>query len=675
MPAERDPLAAARLHVLLLMFVVGAGAGYLLVHLFSLQVTQQGTQTEIGDRQRTRRVTLAPARGLVADRWGSPLAELRPTVDIDLYLLELKSYYHQTKRSLPMVSNQVRIKGVWKEQKEVDIVTIVDECIAPFKRILGEKLQYDPEKLKRHQREEEGVPFKVSSDLTFAELSQISEQNPNLPGVVLTPRPKRRYSYGATASHIIGYVSEPEKAKLIERDGIRFHPDLVGREGIEESLDQDLQGNPGERVLEVNRRGTVQKVLEQRNPTLGNTVELTIDLRVQQIVEKVMASVGRGAAVVMDCNTGEILALASVPNYDPNTVIAKPEVWRDIGRNDAKPLLNRCLSAYAPGSIFKPIVALAALKHTNVSPDFATSCSGGLTVSDRYKKCWSYTSGGCGRQSMVGALKRSCNVYFYTVGMRTGADRVGAVARDLLLGQRTGVPLGGEVAGIIPGPDWMRQYFPRDRWSAGHMANMAIGQGFVEVSPLQMTVAAATIANGGTVYRPRLVSRVVTADGRVARDESKPEVVHRLGMNPSDVEVVRRGMRAVVNEPDGTGKAAALEDHIVAGKTGTAQFTTRYNGQTVKDQRTWFMSFAPYDKPRYAVVVMVEGGDSGGKTCAPLVRSIYREIFDLEKFNRPYELTYLQPVRGHFGGVKALDAGAPAPAPARDTDDPGQENE
>jgi penicillin-binding protein 2 len=200
---------------------------------------------------------------------------------------------------------------------------------------------------------------------------------------------------------------------------------------------------------------------------------------------------------------------------------------------------------------------------------------------------------------------------------------------------------------------------------------MAIGQGFVEVSPLQMTVVASTIANGGTTYRPRLISRIVASDGTVVRDESKPEVLHRLNMAPRDVEVVRRGMRDVVNEPEGTGKAAALDDQVVAGKTGTAQFATRYNGQAVKDQRTWFMSFAPFDKPRYAIVVMVEGGESGGKTCAPLVHNIYREIFDLEKFNRPYELTYQQPVRGHFGGVKSIDA--TAPPPARDGDDDGQD--
>jgi penicillin-binding protein 2 len=672
-PRTADELASAldrsRRRVLILMALPLLGAAYLVHHLLDLQLARPQAQTALGDRQRKRQIILPPARGLVADRWGSPLAELRPTVDIDLYLVELKSHYITRHRRIPEVTSQIYVRGTWKAQKESDIVTVVDESLAPFKKLLGDKLQYDPEKLKRHHREQPEVPFKVSSDLTYDELARISEQNPNTPGVVLTPRPKRRYSYGATASHIIGYVNEPEPGKFIERDGLKFLPDLVGREGIEASFDAELQGSPGFRELEVNRSGRVTRVLNQRYPTLGNTVHLTIDLRVQQIVEKVMAPVGRGAACVVDCNTGEILALVSVPNFDPNTVLSK-DVWAAIQRNETRPLVDRCLAAYSPGSIFKPVVALAALQSGAITPTDTAVCHGGLTVQDRYKKCTAFKYGGHGAMALIQALKKSCNVYFYQYGMKCGPKPLEDLSARLGLGKATGVPLSGEARGIIPGPEWMRRTHPRDRWSAGHMANTAIGQGFVEVTPLQMALVTATIANGGTVYRPRLVSRVVAPNGTLVSDRSRPEILDRIALPPADFEAVRRGMRAVVQDEGGTGRAAAIPGQILAGKTGTAQFRGRIQGRVVSDQRTWFICFGPYDQPRYSVVVLVEGGESGGKTCAPIAGAILKQIFELEQFNKPYPLTYLKPHVGHFDGIRDVDPTTENPQPG---DEPGDD--
>lgn len=550
--------------VKLVALVIFLGLGWLVISLYHLQVGQGKTAVERARQQSVRTILLSPARGLVADRWGVPLAELRPSVDIDLYLLEIKSYYRKKHRNLPFRKVQVRRGGVNKAEDEVDIVKVVEESIAPLRAILGSKLSYDSEALQLHQRIRENIPFQLKSDLSFEELSKIVEQNPVVPGVNIAPRPVRRYAYGATACHLLGYVGRPEEAKMLTRDGRKIEVETVGKSGVEVALDDYLQGNPGYRNIEVDSKGSVQRILDQQQPTLGGTVYLTIDLRVQQIVEKAMAGVGRGACVVMDVHSGDILAMVSVPNYDPNTIVTK-EGWQDVTKNETKPLLNRALSAYAPGSIFKPVVALAALKYDVVDPSFSTTCYGGMQVGDRYRKCWSFDKGGCGTLPMLGAIRRSCNVFFYTVGIKTGIEKVYDVAMRLGLGKTSGIPLKGESAGTIPSLEWMKKEYPRDRWSSGHMANMAIGQGFVRVTPLQMAAATVAIANGGTCYYPRLISKVMNSSGEVTR-EDPIRVKGQLDMPEEKVEVVRAGMRAVVNDGGGTGARAALENYVKIGR-------------------------------------------------------------------------------------------------------------
>jgi penicillin-binding protein 2 len=646
-----DPRPTYRLTVLAIIML--GGMLLLLLALYHLQIGQSQTYETKVRAQSTKSIILPPARGLVTDRWGIPLAELRPSVDIDLYLPEIRSDYFQQYRKVPVKFTQLRRGGVLKSEREYDIVKIVEDRIKPLRAILGNRLDYEPRTLELHQRIRENLPFQLKSDLSFKEISELMEHNPKIPGVEITPRPMRRYSYGSTACHVLGFTGRPEEAQILEREGRKIELDVIGKEGVEATWDSYLQGNPGFRTVEINNLGHVQRLLEQRHPTLGNSVYLTIDLRVQQIVERAMAGVGRGACVVLDCNTGDVLAMASVPNFDPN-VIGTPEGWKAASWNEARPLFNRAIGAYAPGSIFKPIVALAALKYNSVSPtNFKTVCGGGMTVADRYKKCWSFGKGGCGSQDMVGAIRRSCNVYFYTIGMKTGITHVHEVAETLGLGRIAGLPVRGESPGTIPSLEWMKKNYPKDRWSNGHMANMAIGQGYVQVTPLQMANVAASIANGGTVYYPRLVSQVTDATGQIVRSEPV-KIRGRLDIPPEKIEVVRRGMREVVNGSGGTAGRAKLEDQVVAGKTGTAQFTTRFRGRTVKDNRTWFIAFAPYESPRYAICVMVEGGESGGRTSAPIVAEVFRGIFDLEKAVSGFQLVYMPVNNGHFEGLKEL---------------------
>jgi len=398
----------------------------------------------------------------------------------------------------------------------------------------------------------------------------------------------RRYSYGATACHILGYVGKPEEAKILDRGGRQVELETVGKEGIESIMDDTLQGNPGFRTVEVNNMGNVQRLVEHANPTLGSTVYLSIDLRVQQIVERTMAGVGRGACVVQDITNGDVLAMVSIPNFDPNTVVTETG-WKEISKNEAHPLMNRALAPYAPGSTFKVVVALAGLKHDTISPTgFSTSCSGGMWIADRFRKCWSFEKGGCGTHSMVGAIQRSCNVYFYTAGIRTGLDKVSEMAVALGLGEKQELPLPHPSDGLVPSPEYWKKIYPKDRFSNGHMANVSIGQGVVALSPLQMVNVAATVANGGTSYYPRLVREIRDSEGNLVREEP-PRARATLEIPQPKIDFIRRGMEAVVGE-GGTGRRAAVEGYKVAGKTGSAQFPTRIRGRQVKDTRTWFIS-------------------------------------------------------------------------------------
>lgn len=649
MTADNPARQTASIMVVAAVFV--AGLIVLLVRLYHLQIGQAETYAAQVGEQSTRTILLPPARGLVADRWGVPLAEHRANFDIDLYLLELKSHYRKIHGGLPKTRDTYTVAGVRKTDIVDDIVKIADESLGPYRQVLGDRIQLDRDALMLHQRIREQLPFQLKGDLKFNELAVLMEKNPVVPGIRITARPLRRYSYGATASHVVGYVGRPEQALLLTRDdGGTFEAESTGKDGIELAADEYLQGDPGYRVLEVDNLGRVQRLLHEDPPRSGSTVYLTIDLRVQQIAEKAMAGVGRGACVVLDCTTGEILAMVSVPNYDPNA-LSDAATWGKVIHDKTRPLVNRALSSYPPGSTFKMVIALAAMTYRVVPPNYSFSCGGGLFVADRFKQCWS--ASGHGSVNLQEAIKISCNTYFYNLGVKTGIDRVFAVGNAIGLGDKNDIPLPRVSAGTLPSRDWMRATYPRDRWSDGHMANAAIGQGYVLVTPLQMAMVAAAIANKGAIYKPQLIQRIIRPDGE-AEFEFKPELRGQLNIESKAMEVIRRGMWEVVNEPGGTGKRAAVPGIAVAGKTGTAQFKGQVGGEFRTDNKTWFISFAPFEQPRYAACVMVEGGTAGGVDCAPRVREIFYRMFRLIRQNENYELAYTQPQAGHFGGSTAF---------------------
>ena len=360
-----------------------------------------------------------------------------------------------------------------------------------------------------------------------------------------------------------------------------------------------------------------------------------------------MRAVGRAGAVVVDPNTGDILAMASVPSFDPNTFIPNipPGEWRELIKDPADPLVNRALAAFPPGSTFKLITALAGLRQGLAKAQF--TCTGGVTYGDHYFKCWD--THGHGRLNLNEAIKVSCDAYFYQYGNAAGIDAIDAVGSLLGLGQAPDLGLNGEDAGIIPGPEWLQLHSPNERWSSAQTANVSIGQGYDLVSPLQLAMAYCAVANGGTAYYPRLVEKVTAFDGGALAQPppevpAAPHVRARLtdaGVSPADLEIVRNGFWKVVNDDGGTGGRARLPGGIVAGKTGTAQAQLHGKNDTI----AWFVGFAPYDHPRYLVCVMVQGGEHGGSVAAPIAARILEQTLAMEKGDYQPPLAPLPPAR------------------------------
>jgi penicillin-binding protein 2 len=382
-------------------------------------------------------------------------------------------------------------------------------------------------------------------------------------------------------------------------------------------------------------------------PRNGDTLHLTIDVQAQLAAENALRKIHRGCAVVMDSMSGDILAMASVPSFDPNN----PDL-ATLEADPTEPLRNRALSANAsPAATFLPITMLAGLAAG--LRDFQHECTGVMQVDGRPMRCWINARGNPGahgKQTFRDGMRNSCNIFFYQLGIAAGPEKICSVAMQLGLGKQTGIPVRDEEAGIVPNTEWLKKHYPKEEWSAGSTARLAIGQGYLLATPLQMTAMAGTIGNGGIVTRPRLIDRIVHADGRVSRPEATKEGgLDEVGILKGDVEVVRKAMIAVVNDSGGTGSRAATPDFVVGGRTGTSQF---WRQQTTRDNNTAFVAFAESEKGHYAVGVFVEGAQSGGGVAAPLASKI---LANLEVPVPPEKLKPLEPAKGSLDFVGSVE--------------------
>jgi len=608
-------------------------------------------------------VRLPAVRGEILDRNGVPLVQNRASNTLEFYLPDIVRDYRNRFGSLPTRAYRSTVGGMMTEQSEPDIVKIVNETIIPRLEKFGLARDYNANALRLHFRNETEVPFLYAEDLDFDAMARFAEHKVDLAGVNLTVRPVRRYVYGALGAHLFGYVGTPEN--IDKEDAARFNfyqPDTEGKAQLEMMFDSDLKGEAGARLLQRNAKGVIEGEAGTNPPKQGDNIQLTIDVRIQYIVEEALRSVGRAAAVVVDPNNGDILAMASVPSYDPNSFIPSISAsdWNALTSDPTDPLVNRALGAYAPGSTYKLTTSLAGIRAGIEDRRF--NCGGGVQYGDKFMACWIGTQKKGGSHGVIGleqALQVSCNGFFYQFGNAAGIDQIVAVGNMLGLGQKTGIPLTGESSGILPGPEWMAAARPRERWSRGQTANVSIGQGSVLTTPLQMAMVVSTVANRGTSFYPRLVNKVVAADGTLIRqDPVKVRAQLADGaLPPEKIDIVRRGMWDVVNRDGGTARAARIRNYEVAGKTGTAQF---WRG-SIKDNHTWFVAFAPFENPRYAIAVLVQGAQSGGGVAAPIAAKILSDIFKMEEGEK-VEVAALKPAKGSFQFVSSVDFGRPIPA-------------
>jgi penicillin-binding protein 2 len=647
-----------------LAFVMLLGMGGLALRLWWVQVARGADWTAKVRGSSEATVRIPSIRGEIRDRNGVSLVQNRASYEVDFYLPEMVKGYRERVGQPPLTEYRATISGMPKDLKEPDIVKIVNDGVVPRLEDLNLARNYNATQLQKHYRTNTEVPYSYIKDIDFATMAKFSEHDVGLPGVDIAIKPVRSYVYGALAAHILGYVGAPDDTNKEEARKFTFYQsDVEGKSNIEKLMDEYLRGKPGVRVMRRNAKGQIDRVIREDPPQQGAHVYLTLDARIQMIAEEALRAVGRGAAVVIDPNNGNILAMASVPSFDPNTFVPsiKAKDWAALRKDEANPLINRAVSAFPPGSTFKLVTSLAGLRKGLSNARF--NCGGGVSYGDHFFKCWIGEKGGShGTLGLTDAIKVSCNSFFYQFGNAAGIDAIVQTGDSLGLGKPSGIELTSEQGGVLPGPDWMRIHSPREKWSSAYTANVSIGQGYDLVTPLQLAIVYATVANGGVSYYPRLVQSVQNGDGTpVLNEKGEPVVpdapkVHadlRRDFKPEQIEQARKGLWKVVNEDGGTGGKARLSGVQVAGKTGTAQAMT--GGK--KDTIAWFVCFAPYQQPKYTIAVMVQGGEHGGSVAAPIATRILERTIAMDEGHFDAQLAWLAPAHkaNPFQMIPAVD--------------------
>jgi penicillin-binding protein 2 len=480
------------------------------------------------------------------------------------------------------------------------------------------------------------MPVKLEKNVGREKLAIVETHTLDLPGVTVDVVPMRQYLGGERTAHLIGYTGEisPEELSKDESDSYASG-DLIGKSGIEKYLNTYLRGESGFEQVEVNVLGKVQRVLGKKDPEPGYNVVLTIDALLQKIAWEALAG-KPGAVVAMDPRDGSVLALVSSPAFDPMLFSAgiSHEHWKKLSGDSAHPMENRAVSGqYPPASTYKMIVAAAALQEGLITPETSFMCNGYYELGNRTYRC--SHRGGHGRINLHRAIVQSCDVYFYNVGKMIGVDKLAEYARRFGLGAPTGIALPQEKSGLIPTRDW-KQMRLKEPWQIGETISVSIGQGYNLITPLQLVTAYSALANGGVVWRPRLIKQIETVDGRVI-EEFAPEKKMTLPLSRNIMEQLKRALWGVVNEEGGTGRAARIKDADVAGKTGTAQVIGLPENERARKMKiiasrhrdhALFVCFAPVDNPEIAIAVVAENAGFGGSAAAPVARKVLDAYFE-----------------------------------------------
>ena len=564
--------------------------------LWQLQIVEGDRFRTLSEKNRIRLKRLPSIRGLMLDRTGRVVVGNHPSFDVILV----------------------------PEDAQDRLTTL--HTLASY---LPEAVDFLEGKAPRNPLRPAYEGISVARDISWDTLAMIESHQLDLPGVSVEASLKRFYAAGNLAAHLVGYIGEVNQAEMAEYKRYR-QGDLIGKVGLEKAWEEVLRGYNGGQQIEVDATGRKLRVLDEVKTQPGYNIHLTLDLELQEQVEQALGE-AEGAVVVLDVETGEVLALANRPTFDPNlfALSIKSNEWRTLVEDPLRPLTNRALRGqYPPGSTFKPFMALAALEEGIITPETRFNCQGELPFGGRTFHCWKRP--GHGRVDLKQALAQSCDVYFYKVGQRLGIQKIAQAARRFGLGQDLGLALAAS-PGLIPDVEWKRRRFNAP-WYEGETLSVVIGQSYVLATPLQMAAATAALANGGVINRPFFVTQVSSVDGESIQTYS-PEILTQTKIPEEHLRIVRDGMREVVHGERGTGKKAFLPDVEVAGKTGTSQVVSRIIGKEEKVPRhhrdhAWFIAFAPVQTPKIAVACLIEhAGKGGGAVAAPVVRQVLEAYF------------------------------------------------
>ena len=630
-----------RFRAVLLRIVVIIGFVVVGVRLWDLQVVSSEQYLDAADRNRYRLLPIEAPRGVIYDRMGRLLVRNVPGFAVYIIPGDLPRDPDEYAVVLERLANLLEMP-VDSEESPRGITQILQErTIGPYLRVR--------------------IATQVDRQVAFI----IEEDHLELPGVVVMAEPQRHYYDAPLMAHIIGYMGRISAERLDDYLERGYQPDdSVGVSGIERTQEAILAGTKGQKHIEVNVFGREMAVIASTDPEPGHSVYLTIDTEFQAQVEDALRrgmAIARseiGVAIAMDPRTGEILSMVSLPTFDNNLFSGGISVEDFVALNEdpRRPLVNHAISGqYPPGSTFKIVPAVAALQEGVVHPGTTLECRGTLLLPNRFFpndmsqaqpfRCW--RRAGHGHINVATAIAQSCNIFFYQVGggfmdfPGLGISRLGEYAQMMGFGESTGIELSGEAVGLVPSDRWKRQTFG-ESWYTGDTYNASIGQSFVLSTPLQLLNATAVIANGGTLYRPQLVSQVVDIEGNVVSTLT-PDPIREMAISRENIEVVRRGMRQTVT--NGTAWRWTFDDVPVSAKTGTAEYTKLdEHGQLIMDQHgylpthAWFTAFAPYDDPEIVLVVFLDDGGEGSQYALPVAEDIMRAYFQIPQAEPETEL-------------------------------------
>jgi penicillin-binding protein 2 len=603
-PASRD------VETSIFQYVVAAIFFWLLTGFWQLQIQNPEIYEERAELNSVKALPIPAPRGRILDRDGRVLVDNGQTFQVRL------SRDAAREENVPLIAEGLEI---------------------PYETLEHRFLELKAESGPEYQQ------VVLKDNLPISDVAFLEAHRKQLPELELIRTPRRRYPLDGMAAHVLGYVGEISKSELnLEEFVLHDAGAEVGKAGIERHYNDFLVGRDGRRLVLVDNRSRRVRDLNREEAEAGQTLRLTIDLDLQVVADLAMGS-RPGAVVALDPRNGEILAMASKPEFDVNRFVGgvSPEDWREVIRDLDKPMLNRAIQAQlAPGSIFKPFVALAGLMEEVIDKDFQVFCSGGETFYGRYFRC--HKAGGHGWVAMEQALRDSCDVYFYNLGKELGIDRIAKYAELAGFGRTTGIDLPGEAEGIVPSSGWKLRFF-RDKWYAGETISVSIGQGALTITPLQAAHAIGGLAMGGVWHRPHLIP-----DDEAARllPNYAPSVPNKVDVQPHELEPIIRGLWRVVND-GGTGGRAKIPGRSICGKTGSAQRISRSLAFENNDPRLlddgWFVGFAPCEAPEIAVAVLFENGEHGS-WAAPIARDVMKAYFDKQDRLAPPQPDTLPPI-------------------------------